>query len=55
MSDEQHREPESLPLWVEDLMSKAEERGYGRGFEDGQKQLWYQMRDRIEGVRPYGA
>lgn len=46
---------EELPEWVRMLMDQAASKGYERGFENGQKQLWYQIRDRVEGARPYGA
>lgn len=54
MSDEQHRDPE-LPSWVQDLITMAEERGYGRGFEEGQKQLWYRIQADMNARRPFGA
>jgi hypothetical protein len=54
MSDEQHIDPE-LPLWVQDIVAAAEERAYARGWEEGQKQLWYTISGVVERARPYGA
>ncbi len=48
MSDE-------LPEWVEDLVEAADARAYKRGWEEGQKALWYRLRDLLEERKPYGA
>lgn len=46
---------DNLPEWVEDLVEAADSRGYRRGWEEGQKALWYRLRDLLEGHKPYDA
>lgn len=54
MSDDEVFEIE-LPHWVQALLSTAGEEGYRRGFEEGQKALWYEFERRLQMAKPYGA
>jgi hypothetical protein len=44
-----------LPEWVEDLVESNFDKGYRKGWEEGQKALWYRIRDLLEGQKPHGA
>lgn len=45
-----------LPEWVQDLIAKAEERGYDKGYNDGRKETFFKVdkavRSALEGNDP---
>lgn len=44
-----------LPEWVEDLLESSYDKGYRKGWDDGARALWYQVRDLVEKGKPYNA
>jgi hypothetical protein len=48
-------DPIELPAWVHDLIAQAENDAYWRGYEEGQRALWYRINEQQEKVKPYGA
>lgn len=39
-----------LPQWVQDLLEAAEERGYDKGYKEGGRYVYWDMKNQIERV-----